>query len=243
MSVSPSELQRPQADKLTAEGLILPVYKPTGVSSFAVVKQLKRIFGIKKIGHAGTLDPFAEGVLVVGVGRAATKRLCEFQRQEKEYIGRVTLGVVTDTYDPDGEVIERHEFTMPDETAISKVLGEFEGEIEQTPPRYSAVKVKGMRSYRAVRQGLNLSPSPRKVHIKRIELLQILPDGFEMRVVCAKGTYIRTLAYDIGRRLGMGAHLGRLIRNRIGAFRLEDAKTLTQIAAERGKTSGSELWK
>lgn len=213
------------------EGTIIPLYKPIGITSFDVVSKVRRASGIKKVGHAGTLDPFAEGVLIVGIGRSATRRLDEFQAMEKEYIGRVVLGITTDTFDSAGRVVDKRDFRMPSESQILQVLSHFEGDILQLPPMYSALKVKGVRMYKAARKGINLERLPRKVNIKSIDLLEITPDGFEMKVVCSKGTYIRTLAYDIGTELGMGAHLGNLKRTRIGSYGLEHTKSLESFVS------------
>ncbi len=222
------------------EGLIIPVFKPVGLSSFDVIRRLRPILKVKKIGHAGTLDPFADGVLIVGVGRGATRRLDEFQMLEKEYTGEVVLGITTDTFDPTGKQIEVNEYELPDESTIQEVLNEFVGTIEQLPPVFSAVKVNGVRAYKAARKGLEIAIKPREVNVKSIQLMRMLSDGFKMKVICSKGTYIRTLAFDIGRRLGMGAHLGQLTRTRIGSFTVEQSKTIEDIAAWAGEMYRSE---
>jgi len=213
------------------EGTLIPLYKPVGLTSFNVVSRVRRASGIKKVGHAGTLDPFAEGVLIIGIGRSATRRLDEFQLMEKEYIGRVVLGITTDTYDSTGKVVEKKDFEMPSESQILQSLSKFTGEIFQLPPMYSALKVKGVRMYRAARKGIELERKPRKVNIKSIDLLQINSDGFEMKVICSKGTYIRALAYDVGIDLGMGAHLGNLKRTRIGSYGLDKTKDLKSFVS------------
>lgn len=184
---------------------------------------------MKRVGHAGTLDPFAEGVLIVGIGRSATKHLAEYQMMEKEYVGTVVLGIITDTYDPTGTIIETRDFLLPTEEKILEVLAEFCGEIEQLPPAYSAVKVNGMRMYKAARKGIELDRKPRRVHVKSLDLVRLLENGFEMKVVCSKGTYIRALAYDIGQVLGTGAHLGSLTRTRIGKFELGESMSLDEF--------------
>ncbi len=216
----------PSADGQSLEGTLVPINKPPGITSYDVVRRIKRATGIRKVGHAGTLDPFAEGVLLVGIGRSATRRLGEFLKGDKEYLARVVLGVVTDTYDPTGEIIERNSFSPPEEENIRAVLKRFEGEQLQTPPRYSAIKVNGVRMYRSARRGIDVVPEPRRVILREIRLTDMTIDGFEMRVTCSHGTYIRSLAYDIGRELGPGAHLGKLIRTRVGAYTLEQAVDL-----------------
>lgn len=211
------------------EGSIVPIIKPPGITSFEVVRRIRKVTGIKKVGHAGTLDPFAEGVLVVGIGRSATRQLANWMRQEKEYIGRITMGVVTDTYDPTGKVVERNPFEMPDTRQIQQVLSGFTGDIKQVPPIYSALKVKGMRMYKAARKGIAVERESRTVRISQIELMQMMPDGFEIRAVCSHGTYIRSLAHDIGKALGPGAHLSRLIRTRIGNYTIDCSEELEKF--------------
>ena len=210
----------------TWKGLLVPINKPPGVTSFDVVRRIKRATGIRKVGHAGTLDPFAEGVLLIGIGRGATRKLGEFLKGDKEYLASVVLGVVTDTYDPTGKIIEQNSFTPPEEENIRAVLQRFEGEQLQTPPRFSAIKIKGVRMYKAARKGIDVKPPPRKVTLREIELTGLTRDGFEMRVTCSHGTYIRSLAYDIGRELGTGAHLGKLIRTRVGEYTIDQAVDL-----------------
>ncbi|MDP8227887.1 MAG: tRNA pseudouridine(55) synthase TruB, partial [Candidatus Electryoneaceae bacterium] len=212
------------------EGTIIAVNKPPGPSSFNIVHQIRLATKVKKVGHAGTLDPFAQGVLIIGIGRAATRRLGDFMRQEKEYIASVTLGIVTDTDDPTGKILEQNPFDPFSEEQIQSVISRFIGEIDQLPPMYSAVKVKGMRLYEAARRGIEIERKLRRVRIEQIELLNLTSDGFEMRVVCSHGTYIRSLAYDIGRELGPGAHVNRLVRTRIGEFTLDQATNLDQLA-------------
>ena len=212
------------------EGTIIAVNKPPGPSSFNVVHRIRLATNIRKVGHAGTLDPFAQGVLIIGVGREATRRLGDYMRQEKEYIASVTLGIVTDTDDPTGKIVERNSFDPFNEEQIQDVISQFIGEIDQLPPMYSAVKVNGVRMYEAARRGIELERKPRRIQIKQIELLNLTSDGFEMRVVCSHGTYIRSLAYDIGRELGPGGHVNRLVRTRIGEFTLDQAINLDQFA-------------
>jgi len=224
------------------DGKVISLNKPVGITSFDAVSRIRRITGIRKVGHAGTLDPFAEGLLLVGIGRSATKRLPEFLMLDKEYLGRVVLGVVTDSLDLTGKIVETNSFVMPKESEIKTVLKQFLGEIEQLPPMFSAVKVNGRRLYSSARQGIEVERKKRKVNIKLLELTKITPDGFEMRIVCSKGTYIRTLADDIGRKLGMGAHLGSLIRTRIGNFCLEEATTINEFALSVTKTGRNARW-
>jgi len=224
------------------DGQIISLNKPRGITSFDAVARVRRITGIKKVGHAGTLDPFAEGLLLVGIGRSATKRLPEYLALEKEYVATLVLGVVTDTLDLTGKIVETTVFTMPDQDRIISVMQDFTGQIEQTPPMYSAVKVNGERLYVAARKGLDIARQPRIVDIKLLELTKMTSDGFQIKIICSKGTYIRSLADDIGRALGMGAHLGSLIRTRIGKFCLEEATTINEFASSVAKTGKNTRW-
>ncbi len=225
------------------EGWIVPVNKPAGMTSFEVIRRVRRATGVRKVGHGGTLDPFAEGVLLVGIGRGATRRLDTFLKGDKEYLARVALGIVTDTYDPTGRIVERNEFEPPDEEAIVSLLQRFEGEISQTPPPFSALKVNGVRLYKLARRGEDVKPKPRRVTLKELELQRLTADGFEIRVVCSHGTYIRSLAHDIGREIGCGAHLSRLVRTRVGEYTLDQAVELDDFLDEAVSASGGDRWK
>jgi len=202
-----------------------------------VVSRLRTASGVKRIGHSGTLDPFAEGLLIVGLGRASTKLLGQYLHAPKEYYGRIVLGTVTDTYDPTGRIIEQNSFIIPSEIQIQESLERFKGEIQQIPPLFSALKMQGKRLYKAARQGEKIIPPPRRVNIFELELCGLNEDGFNLRVVCSGGTYIRSLAYDLGRDLGMGGHLAQLKRTRIGNFTIEQTVDLealiTQLKTER----------
>lgn len=229
IKINENETSCPDARKNTYEGEIVPIYKPAGISSFGVVRQIRRATGVKKVGHAGTLDPFAEGLLLVGIGRSATRRLGQFLHGDKEYIATVVLGIVTDTYDHYGKIVEKKPYEIPENDVIIRKLKEFEGESRQVPPPFSAVKVGGMRMYKAARSGIKLEAAPRSITISRIELIRITPDGFEMRINCSHGTYIRSLAYDLGRNLGTGAHLGKLVRSRVGTYTVDQAYRLDEF--------------
>lgn len=207
-------------------GTILLINKPPGLTSFDVVYRLRKAAGGLKTGHAGTLDPFAEGLLIVGLGRKATRRLDEFMQMEKEYRTEIVFGIKTDTGDCTGNIIAQESFRMPEIGAVQSVLQRFCGEIEQIPPLYSAVKVDGVRMYKAARRGVKLEAKPRKINIYALKLLELLPDGMLISVVCSRGTYIRTLAVDIAAELGLRAYLRRLIRTRIGEYTLEQALRL-----------------
>ncbi|MDP8237711.1 MAG: tRNA pseudouridine(55) synthase TruB [Candidatus Hatepunaea meridiana] len=212
--------------------MLIAVNKPIGLTSFDVVRQIRKATGVRKVGHAGTLDPFAEGVLLIGIGRDSTRRLGEFLKGDKEYLASVVLGIVTDTYDPTGKVVEKNQFKMPDKERICSVLDQFKGDILQIPPLFSAIKVNGVRMYKIARKGIEIERKPRKVTIKEIELIHLTEDGFKMRVCCSHGTYIRSLAYDIGRVLGVGAHLGQLTRTRVGDYTLDQAVNLDKFISD-----------
>jgi tRNA pseudouridine55 synthase len=212
------------------------VDKPGGVTSFSMVAMMRRLTGVRRVGHAGTLDPLASGVLPVAVGSAT--RLIEFTDDaSKTYVARVRFGVVTDTADAEGEVVARHDPSRLTRDAAAAAVREFIGEIEQTPPLYSAIKVAGKPLYRYAREGADVEVRPRRVHIDRITLLRFEADVAELEVECGKGTYIRALARDIGERLGCGAHLAALRRTSSGGFDIADAHSpeVLQAAASAGR--------
>lgn len=222
------------------EGRIISVVKPAGISSFGVIHRLRKACGIARIGHAGTLDPFAEGILIVGIGRTATRQLGGLMKGRKEYLARVALWSRTDTGDHTGRVIE----TVPPRPIafeeIRAALERFRGEIQQVPPIYSALKVGGKPMYKFARKGKDVEREARPVVIYDIELLDADPDGFRFRVECGQGTYIRTLAEDIAAALGACGHLKSLVRTRVGDHRIEDAPSLEELAKvmREGKRSG-----
>ena len=205
------------------------INKPSGMTSHDVVDRLRRITGIKKIGHAGTLDPFATGLLICGIGREATKRLDIFLKQDKEYIAQLKLGFVSDTYDRDGK-IEELQGEEPSLASVKEVIGDFEGEIEQKPPMFSAKKIKGKKLYQLARKGIEIELKPHKVFIHEIDILNYNYPVLEIRVNCSSGTYIRSLANDIVKELGCGAYLQELCRTKIGNFTLTKAVKLSVLA-------------
>ncbi len=210
------------------EGLVLNVYKPPGMTSFGVVKRIRSLLKVKKVGHGGTLDPIAEGVLIILAGKA-TKRADELTSLVKEYRAVILLGKTTDTYDITGEVAE--EKTVPD-IALSEVLTvlqRFRGDIEQVPPMYSALKVKGQRLYKLARKGIEIEREPRKVTIHSIDIDFWKNPRLGITVRCSKGTYIRSLAHDIGQSLGVGGCMESLLRARVGDYRVEDSLPLEDI--------------
>ncbi|MFN2544340.1 MAG: tRNA pseudouridine(55) synthase TruB [Actinomycetota bacterium] len=208
------------------EGVVV-AFKPKGITSHDVVDGVRRLLGTKKVGHAGTLDPMATGVLVLGVGRA-TRLLRYLSGLDKEYEGTAVLGVETDTLDAEGQVLR----TAPVEVSrdrVEEAMRALTGEIEQVPPAFSAVKVGGQKLYKAARRGEVVEAPPRTVRVERFELTRFEPPEVDLRVVCSSGTYIRVLVADVGRALGCGAHLSRLIRTRVGPFGLDRAVMVNRI--------------
>ena len=210
------------------EGLILNVCKPQGITSFGVVRKIKHALSVKKVGHAGTLDPMAEGVLIVMVGKA-TKRAVEFESLTKEYDALIRLGISTDTYDITGNILSERDCSHISEDTINSALRDFIGEIEQIPPMYSALKIDGRKLYKLARQGIELERKPRRIKIDHIGLTDFNLPCFRIEVTCSKGTYIRSIAHDLGEKLGCGACLQELKRTAIGDFRIEDSLKLDEI--------------
>lgn len=212
--------------------IVQPFWKPINWTSFDVVKKVRSATHVKKVGHAGTLDPFAQGVLVICLGKA-TKRVAHIQELEKEYEGTIKLGVLTDTLDPTGEIIEHAKVPPLNEGLILAIFDKFVGEIMQIPPMFSALKIGGKRLYNLARRGVTIDREPRPVKIYSIELLEMQEEMNQLRfrVVCGKGTYIRVLASDIARKIGTVGHLSDLTRTRIGDFTGETAMRLDQLAS------------
>ncbi len=202
--------------------------KPIGWTSFDVVNKLRYKLKIKKIGHAGTLDPLASGLLILCTGKM-TKRIDEFQAQEKEYTGKFIIGKSTPSHDLETEVSESKDISSVSEEQIYLAAKKLTGVIQQVPPLHSAIKVDGKRAYKLARKGSDLELKPREVTISQFEITSIQKPEIHFRIVCSKGTYIRSLARDFGNNLGVGAYLTGLCRTRIGEFKLEDALTPDQI--------------
>ena len=213
------------------EGEILLLDKPLTWTSFDVVRKVKNTLRIAKIGHAGTLDPLATGLLILCTGRK-TKQIDQIQAQEKEYTGTFRLGQTTPSFDLETAVDAERPYAHLTAAEIEAAAARFVGVIEQTPPLFSAVKIAGQRAYELARQGATDTVIKSKtVEIKAFELTRIALPEVDFRVVCSKGTYIRSLARDLGAALGCGAHLTGLVRTRIGEFRLADALTLDAVQA------------
>ena len=206
----------------------LNIYKPAGMTSHDVVYKIRKISGIKQVGHTGTLDPFAEGVLPVCLGKAT--RLIEYMTDDKEYLATVQFGKSTATYDLEGEVTNISAFKV-NENDILTALKKFEGEIEQLPPIYSAIKVNGKKLYDYARKGQDVEIKPRKVFIEKIELksFDYENQSAEILIKCSKGTYIRSIAHDLGKITGAYAYLTKLTRTQAGKFIINDAIKLDEI--------------
>jgi len=217
------------------------VDKPPGPTSFQMVHSVRRLVGLKKVGHAGTLDPFASGLLIVCAGRPATKLISNIMDGEKEYLATLRLGVETQTQDPEGEITSRCPVGRITAEQIETCLARFRGEIEQVPPKYSALKHKGKPLYYYARKGIDVVKEARKVVVSTL----VRTDGghdldgveadLSLRVVCSKGTYIRSLAADIGKNLGCGAYLSRLRRTKSGCFSIEGSFPGGEFASENAQ--------
>ncbi len=197
---------------------IIPIYKPSGMTSHDVIDKLRRQTGERRIGHAGTLDPLASGVLVVGIGREATRRLAEYQQQEKEYHAIIRLGATSTTDDAEGEITPQSVTQPPTQQEIERILPQFVGTIQQAPPQHSAVHYHGKRAHERARAGERMNLGTRTVTIKSISITGYRYPELAISVVCESGVYIRSLARDIGAALGTGGYIAALQRTRVGEF-------------------------
>ncbi|MDA3839319.1 MAG: tRNA pseudouridine(55) synthase TruB [Candidatus Delongbacteria bacterium] len=214
-------------DLLLMEGFIILIDKEDEWTSFDVVKKLRGALRVKKVGHAGTLDPFATGLLVILFGKA-TKTADLYSSQNKTYHCIVKLGSQTNSFDRTGEITNTSD-EIPDKDKITEVVNSFIGPQEQLPPMFSAIKVNGKRLYKSAREGIEVERKPRKITINSIDIINIENDTVEMVVDCTKGTYVRSLADDIGTKLGCYGHLQELRRTKSGDFKIEDAFTVTEL--------------
>jgi len=205
------------------KSFFLNINKPKGITSFDVVAKLRKILNIKKIGHAGTLDPLAQGVLPVAIGKYT--RLIEYLDDDKEYIAKIKFGENSTTYDDEGEktFIKNPDFSLSD---LENAIKCFTGEIEQKPPMYSAIKIKGQKLYELARKGKEIEVPKRKVEIYDIKILNFELPYCEIKVSCSKGTYIRSLAYDLGEKLACGAYILELKRTKVGKFQIENSQNI-----------------
>jgi len=208
-------------------GRIFLINKPLQWTSFDVVNKLRYKLKIKKIGHAGTLDPLASGLLIICVGKM-TKRIEEFMGQEKEYTGKLILGQTTVSHDLETPVTDQKDISNVNVDLINLTAAGFVGNISQLPPQHSAIRIKGRRAYEFAREGKEIELKHRDVTVKEFEITRLNLPEVSFRIVCSKGTYIRSLVRDFGDQLQVGAYLSELCRTRIGAFRLEDAITVDQ---------------
>ncbi len=217
------------------EGQVLLINKPLRWTSFDVVNKIRHLIKVKKVGHAGTLDPLATGLLIICTGKF-TKKINEYMAMEKEYTGTFTLGATTPTYDLESEPVYKDSFGENFRSVenisteqIKNVTKKFVGEIMQVPPAHSAIKVEGKPVYKLARKGKDVKLEPRKIFIKEFEIVNANLPVVEFKVVCSTGTYIRSLANDLGEELGCGAYLGSLCRTRIGNFLLKDSLTIEEF--------------
>lgn len=210
------------------DGLLI-INKPSGWTSFDVVAKIRNKLGVKKVGHTGTLDPMATGVLVLCLGKA-TKLAQEITGTDKEYIGEITLGATSDTDDAEGKIsqIKNYELKITNSKEIQNVLKQFQGTIQQVPPIFSAKKIKGQRAYKLARKGEKVELKPVEITIHELELLDYKWPVIHVRVLCSKGTYIRSLARDIGKELGVGGYLSKLERTKVGKYTIDQSVSIEE---------------
>ncbi len=225
------KLERESWNEEFEKGKVILVDKPLNWTSFDVVKKIRGLTKTSKVGHAGTLDPLATGLLIVCTGKF-TKRINEFMAAEKEYTGSITLGYTTASYDLETEPVFQSSLEHIAEDMIHNATQEFVGNIIQVPPIYSAIKKDGKASYLSARKGIDIKMEPRPIVIKEFSITSIELPKVYFKVVCSTGTYIRSLAFDFGNSLGCGAHLSSLIRTRIGECWLDDASSLDEFSKD-----------
>lgn len=216
------------------EGRVLLINKPLHWTSFDAVRKIRNLIRIKKVGHAGTLDPLATGLLIICTGKF-TKKINEYMAKEKEYTGTFTLGAVTPTYDLESKPENFQATDNLTDEKIKEATHSFIGEIMQVPPAHSAIKIDGKRVYELARKGKEVKLEPRKIIIHEFEITKIEMPVVSFRVVCSTGTYIRSLANDFGKSLGCGAYLSSLCRTRIGEFTVDEATTIDELSEEMEK--------
>ena len=226
----------PELQQQFEEGKLLLIDKPLHWTSFDIIRKLRGLLKIKKIGHAGTLDPLATGLLIVCTGKF-TKKINDYMAQEKEYTGHFTLGATTASYDLETEPTEQKEYSFVTTEMIQAAAQKFTGEIEQLPPVYSAIKKDGVRLYEMARKGEEIELKTRRVHVKEFAITKIELPVVEFKITCSTGTYIRSLANDLGAALGCGAYLSSLRRTAIGEFSVADAVPVEEVLAAIKKDS------
>tara|TARA_B100000029_G_scaffold193759_1_gene191862 strand:+ start:35 stop:676 length:642 start_codon:yes stop_codon:yes gene_type:complete len=208
--------------------MIFNIYKPIGLTSFSIVKAVKKITEEKKVGHGGTLDPFAEGVLIIGTGKD-TKKLYKITNLDKSYVALLKLGSVTDTLDIEGEIVETARIPNITKMKIQETLKTFQGFSMQIPPMYSAKRINGKRLYKLARKNITVKREPSKINIHEIKFLDYSQDQIRFQVTCTKGTYIRVLGSDIAKKLGTLGHLIALKRTSIGNYSIDDSTTIDNL--------------
>ena len=211
--------------------MILNIFKPIGCTSFHVVKNIRRIVNDKKVGHGGTLDPFAEGVLIIGTGKD-TKKLSNIINDEKVYVAGLELGIKTDTLDPEGKIIVEKTVPILTKDEIKNVLGSFLGESLQIPPMFSAKRINGQRLYKLARRNIKIKREPIKINISDIALIDYKENIITFSVRCSKGTYIRVLGKDIAEKLNTVGYLTSLKRTNVGKFSIKDSIKMESFEAE-----------
>jgi len=207
---------------------VILINKPLEWTSFDVVNKLRKKLKIKKIGHAGTLDPLATGLLILCTGKL-TKQIDTFQAQEKEYTGNLVVGQTSPSHDLETPVSEARDISLLSEASIFEAAKKFTGILQQIPPVHSAIKIDGKRSYKLARKGKDPELKPREVNVSEFEITSIQLPIVSFRIVCSKGTYIRSIVRDMGEELGVGAYLSKLCRTRIGQFHLSDALSIDEV--------------
>jgi tRNA pseudouridine55 synthase len=211
-----------------SDGQVLLIDKPLGWTSFDVIRKVRSLIKIRKVGHAGTLDPLATGLLIVCTGKF-TKKINDYMSKEKEYTGTITLGATTPTFDLESEPENLQPYQNITSEQVTKMTKKFTGELMQLPPVHSAIKQDGVRVYEMARRGVEVIMEPRKIYIQEFEIMNIDLPLISFRVVCSTGTYIRSLANDFGGALGCGGYLSSLRRTRIGAYIVKDALSIEQL--------------
>ncbi|HMB25958.1 MAG TPA: tRNA pseudouridine(55) synthase TruB [Patescibacteria group bacterium] len=208
---------------------IVAINKPKGLSSHDIVDQVRKITGERRIGHAGTLDPLASGVLVVAIGRENTKKISSIVKTEKEYLGEIKLGMVSATDDAEGPLEKVEVKKIPTFSEVQKAVNKFIGKIEQKPPIYSAIKIKGKKAYELARKGKNPKLKIREVYIGDIKILNYSWPILKLEITCGPGTYIRSLARDIGDELGVGGYVKELKRTKVGDYKIKNSLDLQKL--------------
>lgn len=210
---------------------IIAINKPKGPTSHDIIDHLRKVTGVKRVGHAGTLDPLASGVLVVGIGREATKRLGEIVKEGKEYMATIKFGEESSTDDEEGQKTSINFKTIPRRADVDESVKKFVGKIQQTPPLFSAVKIGGREAYKFARRNQSPTLLPRTVQVEKIEILRYDFPILELKIKCASGVYVRSIARDLGRNLGCGGYLADLKRTRVGSYKLNDSLSLEQFSS------------